>query len=320
GKLRLIKIESERSGRAHAKGIGHFEDASINPGNGFNKTVLWHEMAHHLEADSAAKSAANGYLLKRRQGDKVYSLKSLTGNRAYGSNEGAYKDDFIDPYVGKVYRDQTTEVWAMGIQYLANPCDAAMLASKDPEMAALMAGYLQADLTPAMKLFQSLQDQAKDIVQGRRDTEQSEYEKALEKLSEGVEIVGDSWFSDLEGVDQENLLGKWGGLADPKAKYIGSWGSYRIFTGKFKNPLSKRVANGFGVAFTSQSGSFVYPGEPGRRNIPTSIAVHGDMLNLKAFLRMASMSKDNIIGLRYHVAGRKDKVIEMAKELQGEQS
>ncbi|PSJ15753.1 hypothetical protein, partial [Nitrosomonas supralitoralis] len=169
GKLRLIKIESERSGRAHAKGIGHFEDASINPGNNFNKTTLWHEMAHHLEADSAAKSAANGYLLKRRQSEKVFSLRSLTGNRGYGSNEGAYKDDFIDPYVGKVYRDQTTEVWAMGIQYLANPYDAAMLASKDPEMAALMAGYLQAELTPAMKLLQSLQDQAKDIVQGRRD-------------------------------------------------------------------------------------------------------------------------------------------------------
>ncbi|WP_293006021.1 hypothetical protein [Nitrosomonas sp.] len=320
GKLRLIKIESERSGRAHAKGIGHFEDASINPGNGFNKTVLWHEMAHHLEADSAAKSAANGYLLKRRQGDKVYSLKSLTGNRAYGSNEGAYKDDFIDPYVGKVYRDQTTEVWAMGIQYLANPYDAAMLAFKDPEMAALMAGYLQADLTPAMKLFQSLQDQAKDIVQGRRDTEQSEYEKALEKLSEGVEIVGDNWFNDLDVVDRENLLGKLGGLNDPKAKYIGSWGGYRVFAGKFKNPLSKRIANGFGVAFTNQSGSFVYPGDPSRRNIPTSIAVHGDMLNLKAFLRMASMSKDNILGVFYHRATRKDRVIEMAKELQGEQS
>lgn len=320
GKLRLIKIESERSGRAHAKGIGHFEDASINPGNGFNKTVLWHEMAHHLEADSAAKSAANGYLLKRRESDKVFSLKSLTGNRGYASNEGAYKDDFIDPYVGKVYRDQTTEVWAMGIQYLANPYDAAMLASKDPEMAALMAGYLQADLTPAMKLLQSLQDQAKDIVQGRRDTEQSEYEKALEKLSEGIEIVSDSWFSDLDPIDQGSLLGKRGGLNDPKAKYIGSWGSYRVFTGKFKNPFTKRVANGFGVAFTSQSGSFVIPGEPGRRNIPTSVAVHGDMLTLKAFLRISSMRDNNIIGVLYNIAARKDKVIEMAKELHGEQS
>ncbi|QOJ22962.1 MAG: hypothetical protein HRU78_04290 [Gammaproteobacteria bacterium] len=133
GKLRQVRIETDGSRRANASGIGHFEDNVIRPGSSFNKTILWHEMAHHLEADPAAKAASNGYLLKRRKSEKVYSLRSLTGNRGYRSNEGAYSDDFINPYVGKVYRDKTTEVWSMGIQYLSNPSDAAMLVAKDPK-------------------------------------------------------------------------------------------------------------------------------------------------------------------------------------------
>lgn len=189
GKLRQVKIETDGSRRANASGIGHFEDNVIRPGSGFNKTVLWHEMAHHLEADSAAKAASNGYLLKRRKNEKVYSLRSLTGNRGYRSDEGAYDDNFINPYVGKVYRDKTTEVWSMGVQYLAKPYDAAMMLAKDPEMAALMAGYLQADLTPAMKALQTIQDGAKDKAQEKREQAKSEYEQALFKLQIETAII-----------------------------------------------------------------------------------------------------------------------------------
>ncbi|PSJ15981.1 hypothetical protein, partial [Nitrosomonas supralitoralis] len=144
--------------------------------------------------------------------------------------------------------------------------------------------------------------------------EQSEYETAIEKLSEGIEIVSDSWFNDLDPIDQGNILGKWGGLRDPKAKYIGSWGNYRIFTGKFKNVSTRRVANGFGVAFTNQDIL------PNSRQIPTSVAVHGDMDTLKAFLRISSMHHNNIVGVLYNIALKKDKVIKIAMELQGEQS
>ncbi len=197
GKLRHVRLETNGSKRANASGIGHFEDSVIRPGSNFNKTVLWHEMAHHLEADVAAKAASNGYLLKRRKSEKVFLLRSLTGNRGYRSDEGAYDDNFINPYIGKVYRDKTTEVWSMGVQYLATPYDAAMMLSKDPEMAALMAGYLQADLTPAMKALQSIQDNAKDKAQEKREQVKSEYEQALDKLAAGVEIVDDGWFGAL---------------------------------------------------------------------------------------------------------------------------
>lgn len=320
GKLRQIRLETDGSKRAHASGIGHFEDNVIRPGSNFNKTVLWHEMAHHLEADSAAKAASNGYLLKRRKNERVYSLRSLTGSRGYRSDEGAYDDHFISPYIGKIYPDKTTEVWAMGIQYLAKPYDAAMMLAKDPEMVALVAGYLQADLTPAMKALQAIQDGAKDKAQEKRDQVKSEYEQALDKLATGVEIIDDGWFGALDPVDQENLLSRWGGLGDPEAKFIGSWGGYRVFTGKFRDKLSKRTKKGYAVAYTAMTGSFADPDNSKRRFIPNSAPVYGDERFLKAFMRLASMRADSVYTVLYHVIGDESRVVEEANKLSGEQS
>lgn len=320
GKLRQVKIETDGGRRANASGIGHFEDSVIHPGSSFNKTVLWHEMAHHLEADSAAKAASNGFLLKRRKNEKVFSLRSLTGNKGYRSDEGAYDDNFINPYVGKVYRDKTTEVWSMGIQYLATPYDAAMMLVKDPEMAALMAGYLQADLTPAMKALQAVQDSAKDKAQEKREQVKSEYEQALDKLAAGVEIADDGWFGALDPVDQGNLLGRWGGLGDPEAKFIGSWGGYRVFAGKFKDKLSKRTKKGYAVVFTTMSGSLANPDDNKSRFMPNSIPVYGDERFLKAVMRMASMHKNSVYAVLYNIIGRESKIVEEANKLSGEQS
>ncbi|WP_292992640.1 hypothetical protein [Nitrosomonas sp.] len=320
GKLRLVRIETNGSRRANAGGIGHFEDSVIRPGSAFGKTVLWHEMAHHLEADPVAVSASNGYLLRRRKNEKVHSLRSLTQNPGYRSNEGAYDDNFIDPYIGKVYQNRITEVWSMGVQYLATPQDAAMMAAKDPEMAALMAGYLQADLTPAMKTLQAIQDSAKDKAQEKREQVKSEYEQALDKLAAGVEIIDDGWFGALDPVDQENLLSRWGGLGDPEAKFIGSWGGYRVFTGKFRDKLSKRTKKGNSVAYTTMTGSFVNPDDNKSRFMPNSAPVHGDERFLKAFMRMASMHNDSVYAVLYNIIGRESKIVEEANKLSGEQS
>ncbi|AEJ01297.1 hypothetical protein Nit79A3_1465 [Nitrosomonas sp. Is79A3] len=317
GKLRQVRLETNGSKRANASGIGHFEDSVIRPGSEFNKKILWHEMAHHLEADSAAKAASNGYLLKRRKSEKVYSLKSLTRNPGYKSNEGAYDDNFIDHYIGKVYPDKTTEVWSMGIQYLATPQDAAMMAAKDPEMAALMAGYLQADLTPAMKALQTIQDSAKDKAQEKRDQFKSEYEQALDKLSAGIEIVDDGWFDALDPVDQGNLLSSWG-MRDPNAKFIGSWENYRVFAGKFRGK-TKRVSKGYAVVYTRQSGTFLIPGSTSRE-IPSAFSVHGDMREVRAFIKLAQMFGDDPRFVRWNVYGDEGRIIREANKLSGEQS
>ncbi len=317
GKLRQIRLETDGSKRTHASGIDHFEDNVIHPGSNFNKTVLWHEMAHHLEADSAAKAASNGYLLKRRKTEKVYSLRSLTGNRGYRSDEGAYDDNFINHYIGKVYRDKTTEVWSMGVQYLAKPYDAAMMLAKDPEMAALMAGYLQADLTPAMKALQAIQDSAKDKAQEKREQVKSEYEQALDKLAAGVEIVDDGWFDALDPVDQGNLLGSWG-MRDPNAKFIGSWENYRVFAGKFRGK-TKRVSKGYAVVYTRQSSTFLIPGSTSRE-IPSAVPVHGEMRDVRAFIKLAQMFGDDPRFVRWNVFGDEGRIIREANKLSGEQS
>lgn len=317
GKLRQVRIETDGSRRANASGIDHFEDNVIRPGSGFNKSVLWHEMAHHLEADPAAKAASNGYLIKRRKSDMVYSLRSLTKNRGYRSNEVAYSDDFINHYIGKVYRDQTTEVWSMGIQYLANPYDAAMMVAKDPEMAALMAGYLQADLSPAMKALQTVQNSAKDQAQEKRAQAKSEYDQALDRLADGIKIIDDGWFSKLDPVDQGNILSRWGGIGDPDAKFVGSWGGYRVFTGKFRNVSTKRKANGYAVVFADMTGTLLT--SDNKRIIPNSAPVHGDERFLKAFMHMASMNNNQVYTILYHVVGRESKVVQEANKLSSEQ-
>ncbi|MGN8554582.1 UNVERIFIED_CONTAM: hypothetical protein OHV15_18560, partial [Microbacterium sp. SLM126] len=151
GKASAIRIGIDGGRRANAVGVtARTDEKVINLGSRFNKTVLFHELAHHLENDPIAMAASNGFLKRRRESDTKFTLRSLTGNKGYGPMEVAYKDGFIDPYVGKVYPGGITEVFSMGVQYLANPSHAAILAAKDPHMLELITGYLSAPLTPAM--------------------------------------------------------------------------------------------------------------------------------------------------------------------------
>jgi hypothetical protein len=255
GKLRNIAIVSDGSKRANAGGIGQVEGMQISIDSNFNKETLWHEMAHHLEADPAAKQASNDFLVKRRESDTVYSLRSLTGNKGYGKDEGAYKDTFIHEYIGKVYRDQITEVWSMGVQYLSNPEQAAMFIAKDPEMASLIAGYLQAELTPAMKALKQVQGMTAGSNQTKRDDAEIQYQDAVKKLSAGVDIVDDGWFDDLDQYRRDSMLGSYE-LGDKKAIYLGSWGKYKVFSGKFRNPKTKRFSKGYSVSEASNDRIF----------------------------------------------------------------
>lgn len=295
GKLRNIAIVSDGSRRANAGGIGQPEGMEVRATGNFNKETLWHELAHHLEADPAAKQAANDFLIKRRESETVYSLRSLTGNKGYGSDEIAYKDAFINPYIGKVYQDQVTEVWSMGVQYLSNPELAASFIAKDPEMASLIAGYLQAELSPAMKALQQVQGMTAGSNQAKRDAAEKQYQDAVKRLSSGIEIVKDSWFNDLEQEDRDNLHGNYA-LRDKEAVYLGSWGDYHVFSGKFKSRVTKRTSKGYAVCYTLRTGTFLigetdYFGRSGqRRQIPNCYPVHAELPVVKAAMRV---SRDN---------------------------
>ncbi|MFA5920126.1 MAG: hypothetical protein WC856_02395 [Methylococcaceae bacterium] len=280
GKLRNIAITANGSRRANASGIGAIEDTEIHPGSRFDKEVLWHELAHHLEADPAAKQASNDFLLKRREGANTYTLRSLTGNMGYNAKEIAYKDDFISEYIGKVYYDQTTEVWSMGVQYLSNPETAASFIAKDPEMAKLIAGYLQADLSPAMKALQQVQDVTAQNNQRQRSDIESQYQDVIKRLASDVELVDDGWFGNLEERMQQYLIAGGGRINDPNAKYIGTWHNQRVFSGKFKPAYGpRRVKKGFAV------GKFADSEGPG--NGITLYPLLQDLNIVKAILSLA---------------------------------
>lgn len=256
GKLRRIDIIANGSKRANAGGIGQVEGVEIHVGSSFDKRVLWHELAHHLEADSAAKQASNDFLIKRRESDTVYSLSSLTGNRGYGRDEGAYKDSFINEYVGKVYRDGTTEVFSMGVENLSDPVKLATMIAKDPEMAAMIIGYLKADLSPATKALQKLQNSKAGENQAKREESKNEYQDAVDKLAAQVSITNDGWFDNLDDDSKKRLIsGYYHSLKDEKSKFVGSWGAYRVFSGVFVSRKTKRKTKGFSVCFTDRVGT-----------------------------------------------------------------
>lgn len=280
GKASAVRISIDGSRRANATGVStRLDEKVINLGAHFNKTVLFHELAHHLENDPIAKAASNGFLLKRRESSRVYSLASLTGNRGYRASEAAYKDDFMDPYIGKVYRDGITEVFSMGVQYLSNPKDAAIFAAKDPEMFAMITGYLSSPLTPAMEAKLNMHGGVIEGKQAEQRQESEEYIQAMKSLGRPITITKDGWWDDLK-TEQNGLaysieryiLGR----SKTPHKYVGSYKSWRVFEGSFRNRNTKRVSKGFIVTGTSAGFSN-----------PDSTAIHGDLDAVKLFLALA---------------------------------
>lgn len=251
GKLPQIEVETARSGRAHADGVTTVTGPRIiAAGKPFNRDVLFHELAHHLEGDVIARAAAGGFLVKRRKSSAVERLRNLTGNRGYAPREVAYVDEFLNHYIGKVYQNQATEVFAMGVQYLSNPKDAAVLAARDPEMFALISGYLTSEMSPAAKALANLNTAASDAravaVAEKEDAEaqlQARFEAALAKLAAGVVLVKGSWWDDLpeDGIVQSRIA--CAGMMKP-VKYLGGMGEFHVFEGTFRNEKTRRAAKG----------------------------------------------------------------------------
>jgi hypothetical protein len=115
--------------RAYAnKGAG-----VINVGKSEQKAVIFHEVGHHLEySNPELKESANAFLQKRSTGQKE-TLRKITGNQAYKANEVALTDSFINPYVGKIYKDGSTEVISMGLERFSTPEAMKKFRDQDPE-------------------------------------------------------------------------------------------------------------------------------------------------------------------------------------------
>ena len=285
GKSSAVRI-SAGGRRANAVGVeARLDEKVINLGTRFDKGVLFHELAHFLENDPIAKAASNGFLVKRREGKQTYSLRSLTGNKGYDAREIAYKDSFMDAYVGKVYSDGVTEVFSMGVQYLANPKDAAIFAAKDPEMFALISGYLTQELTPAMRAKLHMHEGAADDIQTKREEKANSYDAAIKALADQVTITMDDWWEQIQDATYEaQSLRRYYFDHKKPPTYLGSFGDYRLFQGVFRNRNTKRNANGF-LVVTDRMGRL------------DGQAVHGSIDAAKAFIAIAESTGLTLSGV-----------------------
>ena len=124
---RTVTVKPYRGKRSRAYGN------TINMSKSAGPRTTVHELGHWLEEQvPEVHTAALSFLQKRAGSDATESLKKLTG-MGYKRNERAWKDKFIDPYMGKQYAGgRYTEIVSMGLEYLSH--DPIALVAKDPEM------------------------------------------------------------------------------------------------------------------------------------------------------------------------------------------
>lgn len=129
-----LSVNRTRSNRAYARQ----HDRSVHlPANVSPSTVV-HEYAHHIEyAHPEVLNAAVAFRTRRGAGEVPSRIPG------YGPGEISIRDEFLSPYVGKVYQipdmnrrgappiDRATEVVTMGLEYMAK--DPLAFWRKDPD-------------------------------------------------------------------------------------------------------------------------------------------------------------------------------------------
>lgn len=250
GKSQNIRIALNGAKRASAHGLGNAKGEKIIViDNNFNKTTLFHELAHFIEDDPIAKGAANGYLIKRRKNADLVRIDQLLPNHGFRKDEVVWEDDFLHPYVGKYYADGCTEVFSMGVQHLATPHAATKLASQDPELFALITGYMTGSVTPAMQAKLN----AHKASGGIRASRDEIYEQAIATLAQKIPLTQDGWWDEVQKmpINQKIYLLdylKHRSKKNTKLEYLGSYGDYRFFYGVFSPIGSGRYVKSWFVA------------------------------------------------------------------------
>jgi len=111
--------------------------------NGYKETIF-HEFGHAIEYERRGEYGDFGAdFIKKRATGQPEKLSKLTGNSDYGDNEVAYPDKFISPYVGKVYRDNATEVVSTGLEHFASAAKMVKLYKADKEHFYLTIGAIR---------------------------------------------------------------------------------------------------------------------------------------------------------------------------------
>ena len=120
----------ECSGSSSLRGFAVEKNIVISSKSAFH--VVVHEMAHLIEDGGRIKELCNGFL-QSRCGDEVPHVISARNGEPVFGREDRFQDAFgrMAGYVGRYYRDGSTEVLAMGMQAMA--AGSAAFAKKDPE-------------------------------------------------------------------------------------------------------------------------------------------------------------------------------------------
>lgn len=250
GRITTIKIDSKGDKRANASDIGaHGEIGAIHLGSNFDKRVLFHELAHHIEADPVAKAAA-GQLIRRRSVDgKAYSLRSLTGNKGYDSSEVAYKDSYFSEYVGKIYRDGVTEVFSMGVESFSDPITLGKRMAQDPETLEFVRGFIQSPVTELQRGMMALRESMAAMNGDDRKEAKDDLAALQARLAERAPaIVSDRDMSWVSGHLLEYTI------RTNKFTQVGRAGQFIIFSGKARNVSTGRKVTGLVLAWQDDDG------------------------------------------------------------------
>lgn len=246
GRLTTVVIDSKGGGRANATDISAVgKPGRINMGARFDRRVLWHELAHHLEADPVARTAASRFIRRRSTDGRLHSLSALTGMGGYRRSEVAFKGDFFHPYVGKRYTDGYTEVFAMGVETFSDPDLLTTRAATDPQTLEFVLGFIRQPMTPLARAHAGMRTL---LLEASRDSGAAvddalgQARTALAALAGFVKDTDKSWAA-AAGLDWFTYrLDQVGRFTDTP---------YHLFKGKVRNRATGRKGAGYLVIWPS---------------------------------------------------------------------
>lgn len=135
-----VKPFVNRNGETEPNGLINVGQTDTK--GGIRKPTLFHEMGHHVEFGNPKYAAAAKDLVMSRATGAEQKLSQITGNKFYSAKEKAFPDKFINPYVGKVYKDGSTEVLSVGVERMIDKTAARDFLRKDRDHFLFTVGIL----------------------------------------------------------------------------------------------------------------------------------------------------------------------------------
>lgn len=134
-----VSVSRTTGSRAYANGNDIFLTGSPVEHTG---SAIYHEMGHVIETNNElAAELAYAFRARRTRGETPVPLGDYGD---FDAIELTLKDEFLDPYMGKIYEHGGTEIVSTGFQYMRySPED---LAARDPDYFHFMFHLLRGDM------------------------------------------------------------------------------------------------------------------------------------------------------------------------------